>query len=59
MKGNANLQPGEKSRPVCRTCEGKKVINVQAHKGGKPDGDAKPVACPACRGTGAAGYLTK
>lgn len=57
MKPNASCQPGEKSAP-CRTCAGKKTINVQAHnKGGVTE--TKAVTCPACRGSGNAGYVTK
>lgn len=50
-------QPGE-SRPQCRTCRGEKVITVKTHRGGAVVGEAK-AECPACRGTGRAGYIKK
>jgi hypothetical protein len=50
--------PAGGSQAACLTCRGAKTINVVEHKAGEP---ARTVAapCPACRGTGGRGYLTK
>lgn len=51
-------KPVGNSCVLCRTCGGKKVIKIQAHTSGKAV-EAKQATCPACRGSGKAGYVTK
>jgi hypothetical protein len=50
----AAVPGGGGDAPPCRTCGGKKTVVVEIKSGVK-----KEVACPACRGSGRAGLVTK